>query len=131
VTVTDRVRVPGGSATVGGAAADRGLRIVGLGAVIAGAFGALVPFFGPLIGLNTGMAKAWEMTAGRAVEHLIPGLVGLAGGVLLLRARRRLAESGAGSGSVMAAAIVVLAAGVWFIIGPDAWPVIHGASGAG
>lgn len=82
------------------------------GALIAllGAWGALVPFVGPLFGYSIGPDDAWHWTSGRLWLSVIPGAVAVAGGLMLmLSARRPTASFGA---------LLGVLAGAWFVVGP-------------
>ena len=82
------------------------------GAIIAllGAWGALVPFIGPLFGYSIGPDDAWNWTNGRLWLSVIPGVVAVVGGLrLMLSARRPTASFGA---------LLGVLAGAWFVVGP-------------
>jgi hypothetical protein len=82
------------------------------GAIIAllGAWGALVPFVGPLFGYSIGPDDAWNWTNGRFWLSVLPGVVAVVGGLtLMLSARRPTASLGA---------LLGVLAGAWFVVGP-------------
>ena len=86
--------------------------IVGGLLLLAGIWGALIPFAGPLFDWTIGPDSAFDMTAGRFWLSLVPGLATIAGAlVLLLSANRASAAIGAW---------LALAAGVWFAAGQTA-----------
>jgi hypothetical protein len=82
------------------------------GAIIAllGAWGALIPFVGPLFDYSIGPDDAWNWTNGRLWLSVLPGVVAVVGGlVLMLSARRPTASFGA---------LLGVLAGAWFVVGP-------------
>ncbi len=102
------------------------VRAVGIAVVLVGAWGALIPFVGPLFGYRMGNVTAWTWSESHATLHLVPGVVALVGGVLMLGAARGRARLGA---------VLALLGGAWFILGPTfhpAWASGDGmASGGG
>jgi len=98
--------------------------ISGLVLVVAGAWGAIVPFIGPSFHLTIGPNATFHWTAGRGWLSVLPGAVALLGGLIVLfSAHRARALLGAQMG---------LAAGVWFLIGPtlsQLWTTAPGAMG--
>jgi len=89
------------------------VRAVGIAVVLVGAWGALIPFVGPLFGYRMGNVTAWTWSESHATLHLVPGVVALVGGVLMLGAARRRARLGA---------VLALLGGAWFIFGPTFHP---------
>jgi hypothetical protein len=80
--------------------------------MLLGAWGALVPFVGPLFdyAFTPEPNTAWHWTAARGWYDVLPGCVALVGGFLLLISTSRMAA--------MVGAWLGIAAGAWFIIGP-------------
>lgn len=78
--------------------------------VLAGLWGGLIPFVGPMFDWVVGPDDAWNMTEGRFWLSLVPGLATVVGGVILLRSANR-ATGGLG-------AWIALAGGAWFAVGP-------------
>lgn len=101
------------------------LRTVGILIALVGIWGAAIPYVGPLFGypMPPGAdVPAWEWTAGHWQLHLVPGLVAIAGGVMVATVRR------AGFGSLLA-----LASGAWFVVGNEfarLWLPVGGGGGA-
>jgi hypothetical protein len=79
--------------------------------VLLGAWGALVPFFGPYFHYAFGGDQTWHFTTQRLWLCIVPGAVAVIGGIMLLRATTRVAGLTAGW--------VALAAGAWFAVGPS------------
>jgi pyruvate/2-oxoglutarate dehydrogenase complex dihydrolipoamide acyltransferase (E2) component len=99
-------------------------RAAGLLILIMGIWGGLVPFVGPYFHFAMGPDKSWTWTSGRFWLDVLPGIVALLGGLMLIGAGPRM------SGKL--GALLALAAGVWFAIGPDVsllWNS-YGAQGA-
>ncbi|SDY56615.1 hypothetical protein SAMN05661080_03880 [Modestobacter sp. DSM 44400] len=90
--------------------------------LILGAWGALVPFVGPLFGYRMGGTPAWMWTESHVTLHLIPGIVAAIGGALMLRSVRSSVRLGAVLGSL---------GGAWFILAPTFHPAWAGGGGGG
>jgi hypothetical protein len=90
-------------------ARTRGM-MAGLALVLLGAWGALVPFFGPLADYAYTPDDAFDWTAGRFWMSVLPGAVAVLGGLMLLMTTNRaVAVTGGWLGA---------AAGAWFVTGP-------------
>ncbi|MGH9076090.1 MAG: hypothetical protein ACRDY0_01320 [Acidimicrobiales bacterium] len=101
-----------------------GLVPLGLGAVILGAWGGIVPFVGPLFNYSSNGAPAWQWSTMHSLLYLVPGAVAMVAGVLILAQARAVSHPGAARGSVALAGLVLVACGAWFVIGPVAWPAL-------
>lgn len=100
-------------------------RFTGLLLVALGVWGGLVPFVGHYFHFALGPDKAWSWTTGRLYLDILPGVVTVLGGLNLMSAGpRRSARLGA---------LLALAGGIWFTIGPEISQLWHagGAQGAG
>lgn len=102
-----------------------GAAFTGLLAVIAGAWGALAGYIGPYFGFRPVASSTWATNLDNGLLHLLPGAVAAAAGLMLLAmgpARRSVRGM-----AFTLPALMLLAAGAWFVIGPVAWPVFqHG-----
>jgi hypothetical protein len=78
--------------------------------LIAGLFGAAIPFVGPLFDWEVGPGGAFDMTTGHFWLSLVPGLAVVAGALILAGTANRLSG---GFGAWLA-----LAGGAWFVVGP-------------
>ena len=78
--------------------------------LLAGIWGAAIPFLGPLFDWQVEPGGAFEMNSGHFWLSLIPGLAVIAGALILAGTANRLS---AGTGAWLA-----LAGGVWFVVGP-------------
>src|SRR5947209_4125280 len=100
-------------------------RFVGLLLVALGAWGGLVPFVGHYFHFALGPDKSWDWTTARLYLDVLPAVATVLGGLILMHAGpRRSARLGA---------LLALAGGIWFAIGPEIsqlWTV-GGAQGAG
>ena len=97
------------------------IRVLGIALVLVGAFGALVPFVGPLFGYTMGSTGAWVITESRVTLHLIPGLVAILGGSIMV----------GGSSRARLGAVLALLGGIWFTVGPEIRPAWAGSDGGG
>ena len=96
------------------------IRPLGILVLLVGAWGALVPFVGPLFGYNMGNLAAWTWSESHFSLHLLPGAVAAVGGLLMLRSAAARVRTGA---------ILGLLGGAWFILGPTFHPAWAGGSG--
>lgn len=96
-------------------------RVAGALLVVAGAWGAVVPFAGPSFGYSMGSTRAWTWTESEATLHFAPGLAVVLGALLVLRGQSVLARFGAALAGL---------GGAWLIIGPSLHPLWAG-SGSG
>lgn len=83
--------------------------LTGLLLILLGAWGALVPFFGPNIDWAYAAGPAWTWTAAKAWLEVLPGLVTVAGGLLVLLSGNR-------ANAVLGGWLAV-AGGAWFVVG--------------
>src|SRR5438270_425131 len=98
-------------------------RAAGLLILILGAWGGLVPFIGPAFHFALGPNHSWTWTSGRLWLSVIPGIVAVIGGLMLLGAGPR------PSGKL--GALLALAAGIWFAVGPEVSILWNSAGAAG
>jgi hypothetical protein len=98
-------------------------RLAGLVILIAGVWGGLIPFVGPYFHFTLGPDHTWTWTHARLYMDVIPGAVAVLGGLILLGAGPRM------TGKV--GALLGIAAGAWFAVGPDISRLWHtgGAQG--
>jgi hypothetical protein len=100
-----------------------GTAFTGLMALLVGAWGALCVYIGPYFDFRPVANNAWTATFQAGLLHLLPGLVGAAAGLMLLvmgPARRSVPGR-----TLMLPAVLLIAAGAWFVIGPAAWPTFE------
>jgi len=77
--------------------------------VLLGIWGALIPFVGPYFHYAYTPDRAWTATSGRMWLEVLPGVVTLAGGLVVLLSRFR--------PSALIGAWLAALAGAWFVIG--------------
>lgn len=82
----------------------------GLLILILGVWGALIPLVGPYFNFVVGPDKAWDLTSGRLLLEILPGVVAIVGGFLLMTSANR--------ATATLGAQLALAAGIWFVVGP-------------
>jgi hypothetical protein len=80
----------------------------GLLLVLLGAWGALIPFFGPNINWAFSGDPAWTWTTAKGWLEVLPGVVAVVGGLILLFAGNR-------ASAVLGGWLAVLA-GAWFVV---------------
>ena len=105
-----------------------GIGTVGVLTVLISAWGALIPFVGPIFGYRGTGVPSWHWGAAHALLALLPGGIGVVMRFVVLRGTSRVAV-GRGRMSLALAGLIILLCGAWFVVGPFAWPVIttHGA----
>ncbi len=86
-------------------------RVAGFVILVAGLWGGLVPFVGPYFHFALGPNQSWTWTSGRLYLSVLPAIAAMIGGAMLIASGPRV------SGKV--GALLALAAGVWFAVGPD------------
>lgn len=95
----------------------------GLLLILLGAWGALIPFVGPLFNFAFSPDQAWTWTTGRGWLEVLPGAVTALGGLMLLVSRNR--------ATAMFGGWLAVAGGAWFVIGRAlAGPLGIGDAGA-
>ncbi len=99
-------------------------RMAGLLILAGGIWGGLIAFVGPYFHFTLGPDHAWTWTSGRLYLDVLPAIAAVLGGLFLLGSGPRL------TGRL--GALIALAAGIWFAIGPDISVLWHagGAQGA-
>jgi hypothetical protein len=99
-------------------------RTTGLLLVVLGVWGGLVPFVGHYFHFALGPDKAWTWTTARLYLDVLPGVATVLGGLILMGAGPR--------ASARLGALLALAGGIWFAIGPEISQLWHagGAQGA-
>jgi hypothetical protein len=83
--------------------------------ILLGLWGALIPFVGPYFDFAYTPDKAWTYNTGRLWLELLPGAAVFLGGVLLMAAR--------GRHTALFGALLAVAAGAWFTLGPALSPL--------
>ena len=86
-------------------------RFAGFVILVAGLWGGLAPFIGPYLHFALGPNHSWTWTSGRFYLSVLPAIAAVIGGLMLIASGPRV------SGRV--GALLALAGGVWFAIGPD------------
>jgi hypothetical protein len=84
--------------------------LIGVLLVMLGLWGGLVPFVGPYFNYQIGTTATWDWSADRLWLSVLPGVAVVLGGVIMLFSVRRVSAS--------FGALVALAGGLWFVVGP-------------
>lgn len=91
--------------------------------ILAGLWGALIPFVGPYFNFAFTPDQEWTWTNARGWLEVLPGVVTVVGGLLLLMSRNR--------ATAMLGGWLAVAGGAWFVIGRAlAGPLGIGSAGA-
>lgn len=113
-----------------------GPKVLGAAVATISVWMALMPFVGPLMGMPLDGAVAWQWTVDRVVLHVVPGALGAAVGIAMIRAagpRRPSGEAAVPEGKAffrLATAAVIL--GAWMAAGPWLYDVfVPGAGTSG
>ena len=100
-----------------------GLGTAGVVAVLAAAWGGIVPFVGPLFRFSADGSGSWHWNLAHALLALVPGAVGVMLGLFVI-AESRGVTIGKGRLSLATAGTLLILCGAWFAIGPYSWPVL-------
>ena len=100
-----------------------GLGTAGVVAVLAAAWGGIVPFVGPLFGFSGDGTGSWHWNLAHALLALVPGAVGVLLGLFVI-AESRGVTVGKGRLSLAMAGTLLILCGAWFAVGSYAWPVL-------
>jgi hypothetical protein len=105
----------------------RPIGVAGIGflTVLFAAWGGICVFVGPLFGYTPTSSQAWQWTMQNWLLHLVPGAVGVLAGLMMLGL---MSARGARRGGVELAALLAMAAGIWFVIGPATWPMFESSA---
>lgn len=98
------------------------LFVAGFMALLAGAWGGIVPFVGPTFGFSADGSGSWYWDLSHTLLALIPGAVGCLVGFSLMGYSISRSRSFLGLGLI---GLLAAASGAWFVIGPFAWPVLY------
>jgi hypothetical protein len=104
-----------------------GLALAGVIALLASAWGGVVPYVGPLFGYSADGSDAWHWSLPHAFLALVPGVVGVLLGLMIVAESRGITV-GKGRVSLATAGTLLMVCGAWFAIGPLAWPVVFTSS---
>lgn len=101
---------------------------VGMWTVLLAAWGGIAVFVGPLFGYHPTSGTAWDWSRPNWLLHAIPGAVGVLAGLMLLG---MIGARGVGRRSgISFAALLAMAAGAWFVIGPAAYRMMFSSGSA-
>jgi hypothetical protein len=89
-------------------------------AALVGAWGGISVYVGPLFGYQPTSADSWSWTTQNWLLHLLPGAVAVVAGLMILSASPSRRHDGTGA-PIGLAALMIVASGAWFVIGPSAW----------
>lgn len=134
IEVSQRDSGPGGDrltdpATGSGSAMSAGaLGVMGLLTLLVGAWGGIVPFVGPLFGFDGDGSVAWYWSLPHVVLWLAPGGAACVAAGVTLGVLPRVGGGRGRVGAFGAGALAVLG-GAWFVVGPEAWPVLVRSAG--
>jgi hypothetical protein len=84
--------------------------ISGVIVIALGLWGALVPFIGPYFNFAMHTDQTWHWFADRGWLEVLPGAVAVLGGMMMVRGGTR--------SSISLGAMLGLAAGLWYLLGP-------------
>lgn len=105
-----------------------GLGTLGFLTLLVGAWGGIVPFVGPTFGFSADGTMAWYWNMPHALLWLAPGAAAVLAGAVMLGTLPR-ALAGLGRMGAFGAGLLAVLAGAWFVIGPEAWPVLVHSAG--
>src|SRR5439155_22966028 len=94
---------------------------VGLLSALVGAWGGICVFVGPYFNYRPTSATTWQWTTNNWLLHLLPGAVAVAAGLVIMTLSP-VRRAGGTRGGLGLPALLLAAAGGWFVIGPAPWP---------
>jgi hypothetical protein len=98
-------------------------RAAGFIILIAGVWGGLIPFVGPSFHFTLGPDHTWAWSASRLYLNVLPAIAAVVGGLFLIGGGPRpLGKIGA---------LLALAGGIWFAVGPDVSYLWHAGGAQG
>jgi hypothetical protein len=99
--------------------------IVGLVAVLVGAWGGIAPYVGHAIHYSADGSATWTWNLHHALLSLLPGAIAVVGGLLLMASAwvRREQPSALRAIGLGVAAVLLGLGAVWFLIGAFVWPI--------
>jgi hypothetical protein len=81
---------------------------------------------GPSFGYQPTSATTWQWTTNNWLLHLLPAAVAFAAGLMILSVTPARRAAAVTSGSLLGlAALLLIASGAWFVIGPALWPTFQ------
>lgn len=86
------------------------------------------PWVGSLLGHVTRSAPSWHWDAAHAVLAFVPGVIAALFGCLVI-AEATKSPPTRGRAGLACTGVVLMACGVWFVVGTVAWPRITGTGG--
>jgi hypothetical protein len=96
------------------------VELAGFLTLLLGAWGALVPFIGPIWSWSADGTGSWTWDAAHAWLFLVPGVVAAIGGLMAMIGGATV------GGLAKLGGLLAIVAGAWFIVGPIAWPILEG-----
>jgi hypothetical protein len=103
-----------------------GVTWLGVLVLLVSAWAGVVAFVGPSFNYPATATTAWQWTTTNWLLHLVPGAVGVLAALIIVA----LAPSSTAGARTMfrLAALAVIAAGAWLVIGPAVWKVFESSS---
>lgn len=99
----------------------RGLGLVGLGALLVGIWGAIVPYVGPEFGYRSNGLGSFDWTTQHWLLYLLPGGVAAICGLVILSSTSSQKRA---RGPALTTGLLLLLSGAWFVLGPSVWPML-------
>jgi hypothetical protein len=101
------------------------IEMAGFVTLLLGAWAGVVAYIGPIFGFSGDGESSWTWNLSHSVLFLAPGGAAVLAGMLLMGEGR--SSSPARRSILGFAGLLAAVCGAWLIIGPLAWPVLHGS----
>ncbi|TMC51090.1 MAG: hypothetical protein E6J14_01225 [Chloroflexi bacterium] len=103
--------------------------IIGAAALLIGAWAAVVAYAGPSFGFGFIDSASWHWTDRSAFLGLLPGCAAAVAGLVVMLIGLGWRREGVGARLVLlAASVVMVAAGAWLVLGAAAWDALRGTT---
>jgi hypothetical protein len=126
----DESAMPRGSATSIDSSGTQITRtLLGLLAIVLGAWGGLVPFIGHALNFNADGSSLWTWDLSHALLYLAPGIAAVVGGASIMLTAWIGEIRGMDVSRLLlpVGSLLLALSGTWFVLGPSIWPIYYTA----
>ena len=101
--------------------------LLGLAAIVLGAWGGLVPFIGHALNFNADGSSLWTWDLSHALLYLAPGIAAVVGGAAIVLNAWVNKVGGLDISRLLLpfGSLLLALSGTWFVLGPSIWPIYY------